>query len=398
MIFTRLKIDNLFSFKNAELELSFKRKPTFPTIDGEHILGRENYYFKKVCILSGTNSSGKTSVGKILCDIQNYILQNHPLQSGDKIYNKSKFGVIEVDYATTTPKPYAHRLKIEITENNVINNILYVNSPIGKNDSCFQLRKKIDKIILNKEAPRGACFFKRDGSEVINFPFEFIKKHGVNGCWYYLFSENDETSIPIRDTFDLKIMKSILSSFDYTIEKVVEIAINGSGKKKEKKEVTGHRIYFKNGDAVDINDKGDITNNKNRLSKGTYDAIKIASLIGKIGQEKEFCDNDVTCATYYLDEKMSYSHSELEVSIINLIISKMGRNCQFFYTTHNYEVLDLNLPIHSFTFLVKDSGNSFFIEAQEKYKKNDRNLINHIKNNFFKTLPSTNELERLIED
>lgn len=398
MIFTRIKIDNLYTFNNAELELSFKRKPSFSTLEGEHLYNRKNYYFKKVSILSGTNSSGKTSLGKILRDIQNYILKNCGLVDiGEKIYDKTKNGTIEVDYATIKPKPIAHRLKIDITINNLIDKISYVNTPIGLNDSCFKIRKKIDHIFSVKKAPKGSNFIERWGEEVINFAFKFFEDNDIVVSWYYLFSENYQENFSIQHTLDLKVMKNVLSSFDYTIDKVSEISIDeGNGVKN----ITGHRIYFKNKDSVDIDETGDIVKNKNRLSKGTFDAIKIASLIGKIKQEKKIRDSDINkvCSTYFLDEKMSYIHSELEVAIVNLIINNMGNNCQFFYTTHNYEVLDLNLPIHSFTFLNKIDGKSIFVEAQENYKKNDRNLVNHIKNNFFQTLPSTHFLDELLED
>ncbi|MBZ7401849.1 AAA family ATPase, partial [Klebsiella grimontii] len=58
MAFTRLKIDNLFCFKDTELNLSFSRPPVNSSLEGEYIDGYEKFYFKKVCILSGANASG----------------------------------------------------------------------------------------------------------------------------------------------------------------------------------------------------------------------------------------------------------------------------------------------------------------------------------------------------
>jgi translation elongation factor P/translation initiation factor 5A len=56
-------------------------------------------------------------------------------------------------------------------------------------------------------------------------------------------------------------------------------------------------------------------------------------------------------ATLFLDEKMAYSHSELEISMLNLMIEKLGENSQLFYTSHNYDVLEMNLPSHSYVFM-----------------------------------------------
>lgn len=42
---------------------------------------------------------------------------------------------------------------------------------------------------------------------------------------------------------------------------------------------------------------------------------------------------------YVLDENMANVQSEIEKSMINLIIEKMEDSSQFFCNTHNYEVL-----------------------------------------------------------
>lgn len=69
--------------------------------------------------------------------------------------------------------------------------------------------------------------------------------------------------------------------------------------------------------------------------------------------------------TYYLDEKLSSSHSEIEINLLNLVVSKLSKNSQFIYTTHNNEVLNLNVPSHSFLFLSK-KGN--YVEAYQPEK------------------------------
>jgi len=56
---------------------------------------------------------------------------------------------------------------------------------------------------------------------------------------------------------------------------------------------------------------------------------------------------------YYCDEKFPYIHSDIEKAILSLMIDFLKPNTQLFFTTHNLEILDMNLPIHCFTFLKK---------------------------------------------
>ena len=94
---------------------------------------------------------------------------------------------------------------------------------------------------------------------------------------------------------------------------------------------------------------------------------------------------------------MTYGQPQIELNIVNLILQKMNRYSQFFYTTHNYDVLDMNLPIHSYLFIRKDdSFDSKFIRAEQFFKKNDRSIVNYIKNDVLGTLPDTRLLDDLL--
>ena len=93
---------------------------------------------------------------------------------------------------------------------------------------------------------------------------------------------------------------------------------------------------------------------------------------------------------------MAYSHSELEQAIVNLIIQKMGRYSQFFYTTHNYDILDMNLPVHSYLFLKKNEDRAEFVQPEHQFSKNDRSLLNYVKNDIFDTVPDVSLLDGLL--
>lgn len=167
--------------------------------------------------------------------------------------------------------------------------------------------------------------------------------------------------------------------------------------KKESGTIEGYSVTFANNDKVMIDLDGEITN-KNRLSRGTYEAIKIAHLLSRLveGYKKEQKTRLAYSSIFFLDEKMAYTHSELEKFMLTLIISKLGRYNQFFYTTHNYDILSLDLPIHSFVFTKKEGGITRFVEANSVCKKNDRKLLSYVKNDCFGTLPDLSLLEEIL--
>ena len=78
------------------------------------------------------------------------------------------------------------------------------------------------------------------------------------------------------------------------------------------------------------------------------------------------------------------------------MIEKLGNDSQLFITTHNSDVLDMNLPKHSFTFLRKDSeGTIKAAYASDYLKKNTASLKNAVINDVFSTAPRLNLLDEL---
>jgi AAA15 family ATPase/GTPase len=101
-------------------------------------------------------------------------------------------------------------------------------------------------------------------------------------------------------------------------------------------------------------------------------------------------------ATLFLDEKMAHSHSELEISMLNLMVEKLKGDSQLFYTSHNYDVLEMNLPSHSYVFMKKDEFVEVMHPEKLGYTKNDRSLFGFVKNDVFGTLPDTTKIEELL--
>lgn len=59
------------------------------------------------------------------------------------------------------------------------------------------------------------------------------------------------------------------------------------------------------------------------------------------------------CDFFYCDEKFSYIHSDIEKAILSVMIELLGKDTQLFFTTHNTDILDMQLPKHSYTFMKK---------------------------------------------
>ncbi|MBL4744283.1 MAG: hypothetical protein JKX87_06580, partial [Cycloclasticus sp.] len=195
--------------------------------------------------------------------------------------------------------------------------------------------------------------------------------------WNYTYSEfNSSTKFDVRAT-DINLLAAILKTFDPSITSV---------KKIKESTIDAYIVKFVNDDEVIIED-GKLSNHE-RLSRGTIESIDIAHFIHFISSEGD--------GIFFLDEKMAYSHSEMEIAMLNLMIEKLSSNAQLFYTTHNCDILEMNLPSHSYTFMRKDPFVKISHPEKMGYTKNDRSLLGYVKNDVFNTLPDTSRIEALL--
>ncbi|MEQ0202117.1 AAA family ATPase [Klebsiella sp. CN_Kp104] len=397
MAFTRIKIDNLFCFKDTELNLSFSRPPVNSSLEGEYIDGYEKFYFKKVCILSGANASGKTSLGRVLFSIQQFLDNKNLNTSHLSITDKSQPAYIEADFFQSH-KGFLYRVGFFISEAEkkpiVVKNTTVAGIALRKNDSCATATKRLDKV-WNEKKPSlsgSSIFFSNQILSPDAFTDACANQDFFFG-YHYALSENEEIGNNIS-RLNTAALSAVLKTFDHTIKSVAELTSKDDDGESE---IQGYSITFHNNDKVILDLEGEITN-KERLSRGTYEAVKISHLLGSIiaDQKSDIGYEEKGSGIYYLDEKMAFTHTELEKMIITLIISKLCRYGQFFYTTHNYDVLSLDLPAHSFTFTKKQNGITTFVDATEIYKKNDRNLLAYVKNDCFGTVPDVSLIEEIL--
>lgn len=433
MIITRLKINNLYCFKNAELDLTYNDDLSENTIDFEHLPKNKNFRYKRVCIISGANASGKSVLFKILHGMINFIYQDElsPYLTAGILKENSvqEKASIELEFTypeEEKPKLYLYKLSfpdntsryheseiscISINENDDINNCR--KNLNNKNNLVFNI--KADSIskknlinlnnLLNSEDTKN--FLKSPHSKNLNKEkmkliqslIELTKNNltpnlpKINFAFLQSMSNIvlDWKKKPI-DTEEKELFEKILKTFDPSIKRITE-SKEGNLSQKESI-ITNYNIYLNNNDIVQLNTYGNILNGKEKLSTGTLEAINMSRFITYFIRSQE---NSTIGGLYLLDETMAFSHSELERTIINLLIQKLEQNSQLFYSTHNYEIYTMALPLHSFVFLRRNKNHlTEFIYPEKKCKDKKDDLLNQILNDVFRTLPKTTLIDSLL--
>ena len=81
------------------------------------------------------------------------------------------------------------------------------------------------------------------------------------------------------------------------------------------------------------------------------------------------------------------------------MMDRLGQNEQLIFTTHNMDMLDLNLPKHSYMFLRKQLEDGIYkvsaISASDVLKRNTDSIRNAVENDMFASLPQDSLLDEL---
>lgn len=403
MIFTRVRIKNLYCFEDTELDLTYPRKIADSTIEHEYLDDRApNFRFKRLCIISGANASGKSSFGKIMMEIINIISkgrewaekQSYPLT------DESKPGIIEAEFIYPSEEKLKFRSLILEIKSGVFS-FKYAECLIAKADSVENCRKKIDAIHDRRDSWGSQIYLDNLTGENYHAKWSVLESllsvERRSDCWAFLISDvnnsSDESYIYEEHQDYKELLFKVLKTFDPSIIKITATTgetVDG------KKSINGFTIHFANGKSCDMSTSGKLDPLQSHLvSQGTYQGIYVAGFIFfLLGLMKQ---HERTSATFFLDEKMSNSHTELEREVVNLLAQKTNRYSQIFYTTHNYDILEMSFPLHSFVFLKRErGGNPEFIWADKACNKNDRNILSYVKNNFFRTIPDISLLDDIL--
>lgn len=388
MIFLSLKVDNLYMFQDVTLDFTYSRRVKNSLIEGEYLEEFPNVRFKRVCVIMGPNAAGKTTLGRLMCAINNYLLERRPIeQVRENIYDTSKPAMVDLLYVVPVLKEL-RRLRIELDTRGLKRETLWT-MPLRKSKSLTQMKAALNESQPVFDWPEPDQAAVGDADNVALFSQARLKGVALDRAsgWHYIFCEMDVSSDNLtHEQQDLVLLEKVLRAFDGSI-----VSVQLSQDKDN-----AYVIAFQNGDRVIVEDGQLRPSDRQRLSRGTLESIEMAKLLASIIRQGK--DSPEVSHTFFLDEKMAYSHTEMEVAILNVMIERLGRYSQLFYTTHNHDILSMALPSHSYLFMYKDGFVRFAHPEKKGFRKNDRNLLGYVRNDMFGTMPDTGLIDALLED
>lgn len=351
MIIMDLKLDNLCCFRDFHVNFSYPRK-----VENEYLEGFPNFRYKKINIIMGSNATGKTSLGRVILSIFNFVDKRNADIITRFISNNNKTAFFIMDFVDDNKLYRIHAVfdpsddHIYASENIKIH---IVSTDICLRDNYESCAKRLDSMMVGLNESN----YIMELEKLRSLPIDSIFNYGIKANREYI-----------------NVLKHTLRVLDPNILSVNRIE------------------ELKNAFVIKIADKSIIIQdgkmiNDSLLSSGTKAGLDIASIVSSIKLG--------THSLYYCDEKFSYVYSDIEIGFLSLMINELKPNSQLFYTTHNLDILDLPLPKHSFNFLKKDDQCISVINAADYLKKNTDSLRNAVDNDFFSVTPRLDEIENL---
>lgn len=358
MIIMDVKLNNIYGFDDFEINFTYPRKLSVSVIGSEALEGRERFRYKKAVLLMGTNATGKTSLGKALLKIFSSIKEANEaiLRDLDSGEHPSEFQVDFVNEGYTL-----HRFAGTVEGENV--SIRYFSARIGEMDSYEMV---VGKLV--------------DRTEKIDGSFKALKK--AVGLLEFRFAYPEiEASLRVADVKKsalLKTLRAVIGTLDPTL---TDISIARDLKDSFVIRRREKEIIIQEGKLL----------NRELLSSGTAEGIDVAVFLASMLSNKN--------CFYYCDEHFSYIQSDIEKRIFGLMVERLGNNEQLIFTTHNTDMLNLNLPKHTFAFMKKEVDEGEYkvsvTFASDYLKRNTDSVKCAMENDVFGSLPDDSLLDDL---
>jgi len=363
MIVLDVKIDNYYAFDDFRINFSYKKKDVKQLIENEFLSYCPTFRYKKFVMLMGANATGKTTFGKMLMSIFNFITRKEYSHIVENINNKTKKASFSMDFICDDKKMYRIETIVEPMSNNAYES------------SNIKTRVTVSDIVDNDTYEK--CVAKIEKQKIdfnSNYVQELEKIYKIS--WIFRFSRIDSENKNSNEVFNQEryelILQKTLMSLDPRI----------IGISKIEKNIYVIKYPYRNV----IMENGEV--NDNTLSSGTKEGIDIAYLVSSIkGSLFKF---------YFCDEKFSYVHSEMEKSFISLMIDCLHDDEQLIMTTHNSDILQMNLPKHSFAFLRRNADLKIeSVFASDYLKRNTDSVKSAAENDVFGTIPDIDAIYKL---
>ena len=361
MVIMNIKLNNLLLFNDFSLNLSYPKKPVHSSIESEHLAGRSNFRYKKLIVLMGANATGKTALGKSLMAIFNFIAKKEAGNIFQLIDNHSRPASFSIDLAFSDYTLYRIDAEIKAKKN--------INDEYTGDD----LAVSVKHVSIGKNENYESCAARLLSAEEIKSDFYAKTLEAVPPLtWLFEYpfaSEGKQRAVqPANPHLYSRVLRQILQTLDPRIIDVVEVTSVENT----------YAIIYPNSSVLI---KDGLVMEPAKLSSGTNEGVGLAQLI--TGMKMNACE------FYYCDEKFSHIHTDAEKSFLSVMIDLLGDNQQLFFTTHNLDILEMNLPLHSFAFLSRDDSPDHYVScvfASEYLKKNNVSLRNAVENDLFSRL------------
>ncbi len=361
MVVLDVKLNHIYGFDNFSINFSYPRKLSTSLIGNETLEGRERFRYKKAIILMGTNATGKTSFGRALLKIFSSVKEANEVVLRD-LASEEHPAEFQVDFVNEGF--VLHRYAGVVDGENV--SIKYFTAEIGEMDAYEMV---VEKLIDRTTEVAGS----------------FKKLKALVGPLEYRFAYPEiERSLHIANVEKaalLKTLRAVIGTLDPTL-KDVSVA----------KDLKDSFVLRRRGKEIIIQE-GKLLN-RDLLSSGTAEGIDVAVFLASMLSSKN--------SFYYCDEHFSYIQSDIEKRIFGLMVERLGKNEQLIFTTHNTDILDLNLPKHTFAFMKKEIEDGEYkvsvTFASDYLKRNTDSVKCAMENDVFGSLPDDSLLDELLED
>ncbi len=369
MVLMDVKLSNIYGFVNFHLNFSYPRKLAVSTIENEFLSARPNFKYKKAVILMGANATGKTTLGKALNNIFNYMINGNPETIRGMIGNPHLAASFIIDFVDTLQlnlvrfvvhyKPSLNKIANAplVVEN------YYSSCDIRLNDSYESCVKQIDnKPLMPIQSSGFSSVFRGIG-------FRFC-----------LAGNESIVDVNVRKNRDyfLKTLRSIIQTLDPSFTSI-----------SDSKEFADS-IVLKRGNNQILIQKGIPQDSKGILSTGTREGISIAILVSAIKQHLN--------GFYYCDELFSHIQTDIEKRIFGIMISGLGDGEQLIFTSHNSDMQDINVPKHTYVYLSRvkeeDAYYIYASSASDYLKRSTDSVRCAAENDVFSSIPD----ESLLDD
>ena len=370
VVVMNIELDNFLLFQDFHLNLSYPKRPVNSTIPDEHISDRPNFRYKKLVILMGANATGKTALSRVLMGIFNFISRKEYISIVPYIEDPMKNASFVIDFAFTEHILYRISCTIAAQGNKSPNyksadiSVTVLSEEIQKTDSYERCLARL----LAKEAPLFDNYIQALEA-VPHLTWKFEDPFGAGG--------KQRAVEPVAPGLYTIILEKTLQALDPRIRQVQRVPNTDDTFLIQ---FENHTAVIKDGQVMD----------PETLSSGTAEGIGIANLLTALRlQAMDF---------FFCDEKFSHVHSDSEKAFLSLMIELMRNDQQLIITTHNTDILDMDLPLHSFAFLRRDLSDPNSVQcvfASEYLKKNTASLKNAVENDLFSAAPDTDRISAI---